>query len=446
MLKRLHQKLGDLWWYSAMLFIACRSGDVIQAFIGLWLVPKYVGSDELGVVMPLQNLTGFFAAPIAVLAAVFAKFLNTYAMRGEYGKIKSFIRDVIGSSCLIFVLCILAARFVLPFFYERLRITDGLLTVLILAAGFITSVSQLFTNALQGLKKFKTMAFINLIGAPIRLLTLLVSMPIRAISGYVLGQATPPATASFISFIRLRRDFRTVVADSSWRRDIPDMLRYAGPIAIWTIGGIVYSTLYTTLFRQRLPEIESAAYYMLSKLAEIGGYLGMSISVVLFPLAAEAHERGHENRTVLNHAVWGSILFSGVLAAVFVFSSDLIFSLVPIWRTYLDYAPLLPPTTLSVGISCAIGAFVTYEMACRRSAPIWLITGMNAVWIALLISLMGCEFFRGILPDELVTAISQLPIARLATLTWCGLGYTILQFILVWSLFTHSQRKRIGHE
>jgi len=34
--------VGDLWWYSAMIFLACRFGDIINAFIGLWLVPKYI--------------------------------------------------------------------------------------------------------------------------------------------------------------------------------------------------------------------------------------------------------------------------------------------------------------------------------------------------------------------------------------------------------------------
>lgn len=58
LLNRIHARVGDLWWYSAMIFLACRSGDAIQAFIGLWLVPKHV---------------------------------NTYATRGEYGKVKSFI-------------------------------------------------------------------------------------------------------------------------------------------------------------------------------------------------------------------------------------------------------------------------------------------------------------------------------------------------------------------
>ena len=141
MLDRLHRKIGDLWWYSAMIFIACRSGDVIQAFIGLWLVPKYVGAEELGAVMPLQNLSGLFAAPIAILAAVFAKFVNTYATRGEIGKVRSFIHDVILSSCVVFIACILLAHLLMPLFYERLRIASGLLTVLILVAGFVANIA-----------------------------------------------------------------------------------------------------------------------------------------------------------------------------------------------------------------------------------------------------------------------------------------------------------------
>jgi len=34
LLNKLRARLGDLWWYSQMIFVACRSGDVIQAVIG----------------------------------------------------------------------------------------------------------------------------------------------------------------------------------------------------------------------------------------------------------------------------------------------------------------------------------------------------------------------------------------------------------------------------
>ena len=41
-LKALHARMGDFWWYSLLLFCACRFADVLNAFVGLWLVPKYV--------------------------------------------------------------------------------------------------------------------------------------------------------------------------------------------------------------------------------------------------------------------------------------------------------------------------------------------------------------------------------------------------------------------
>ena len=182
-----------------MIFVACRSGDVIQAFIGLWLVPRYIGPDELGAVLPLQQLSSLFAVPLAILAIVFSKFVNTYATRGEYGKVKCFIRDILVSASLVFMICIAVAYIAIPHFYERLRIASGSLTVLILVAGFAGNISQLLTNALQGLKHFKTLTVVNLISAPIRLVTLLIAMPFLPLSVYILGQATPPTSNSIIA-------------------------------------------------------------------------------------------------------------------------------------------------------------------------------------------------------------------------------------------------------
>ena len=431
MLKRLHARLGDFWWYSLMIFVACRSGDAIQAFIGLWLVPKYVGAEELGAVLPLQQLSGLFTVPLAVLATVFAKYVNVYATRGEFGKVRCLVRDVLVASAALFAVCIGAAYLVVPFFYERLRVESGLLTILILTAGFVGNISQILTNALQGLKKFNVLSFVNLIGAPIRLVTLLIAMPVRALSGYVLGQVSPPTASSVIAFLNLHRDLRATATDRSWRKDLPDLLRYAVPVTIWTLGCTVYSSFYTTLFRQRLPEVESAAYYLLTKLAEVGGYLGLSLMMVLFPLAAEAHEQGQENRHVLRHAVWGSLLFSGCLALVFAAFGPRLFAFVPAWSPYLSYARFAAPTTIGVGISCAIGSFVTYEMACRRFRPVWIVTSMNLCWLGTLTAILGCEFFRGTLPDRLVNALAALDAANLQTLTWAGLAYTVLQFALV---------------
>ena len=52
---KLHSRLGDFWWYAMILFIASRAADGLNAFIGIWLVPRYVEPSELGAVMPLLN-------------------------------------------------------------------------------------------------------------------------------------------------------------------------------------------------------------------------------------------------------------------------------------------------------------------------------------------------------------------------------------------------------
>jgi hypothetical protein len=77
-LSRLHMRIGDLWWFSIMMFFALRCGDLINAFVGLWLVPIYVGTEELGAVLPLTQFATSVGTPMVVLVFVFSKFLNRY--------------------------------------------------------------------------------------------------------------------------------------------------------------------------------------------------------------------------------------------------------------------------------------------------------------------------------------------------------------------------------
>ena len=442
LLNRLHARLGDLWWYSLMIFIACRSGDVIQAFIGLWLVPKYVGPEELGAVLPLQQLSGLFAVPLAIIATVFAKYVNTYATRGEYGKVKSFIRDVLLASIGIFLFCIIGAYIVIPHFYERLNISAGLLTVLILSAGFASNIANLFTSALQGLKKFKTMTIQNLISAPIRLATLLVAMPIRALSGYILGQATPPATCSFLAAYSLHKDLRAIPLDTSWRKDLHEIWHYLWPVAIYMIFGTLFATISSTIYRQRLPEIESAAYYVLSRFAEIAGYIGASMAVILIPLASEAHEKGKDNPKLLRHTLWGTALTTSILVILFTFLGKPLLNLTEVWRQYSAYAYLLPFLAFITGSSMFISTIATYEIACRRFTTATFILIVNLLWTIFIVSFTGYEQFRSVLPNVIVDWMGSIHLARLDTMTWATIIAQILQFCTIPFFISHPQHNQ----
>ena len=88
MLAKLHARLGDFWWYSLMLFCACRAADLLNAFVGLWLVPKYVDPSELGAVQPLTQFANFLAIPVAAFANTFRNELTRLSIGKEFGKLK----------------------------------------------------------------------------------------------------------------------------------------------------------------------------------------------------------------------------------------------------------------------------------------------------------------------------------------------------------------------
>ncbi len=410
-----------------MIFLASRSGDMIQAFIGLWLVPKYVGQQELGAVLPLQSLCGLFAVPLAALATVFAKYVNTYATRGEYGKVKSFILDVLRVSIPLFAVCIVAAYFILPHFYLRLNIASGILTVLILASGFIGNISQLLSNALQGLKLFNTLTITNLISAPIRLITLLVAMPIRALSGYILGQTTPPTGTTLLSAFSLHHHLKPYAIDTTWRKDLPEIVRYFLPILIY-IGIItILGTISSTVYRQRLPEIESSANYMLSRFSEIAGYISNSMTVILFPLAAEAYEKGRENTKPLKQTIYGTLIGTFCLALSFAFGGNFLFSLTETWKPYLPYSHLLPIITLSAGFGAIVNAIVIYDMACKRFLTVYIHLLISAIWTVALVCFTGYSYFAGVLSDELINRIAAFNLADLSKLVYIGLCMNLLR-------------------
>ena len=94
LLDKLHARMGDFWWYSLMLFCACRAADLLNAFVGLWLVPKYVDPSELGAVTPLGNFAGLLALPVAVFANTFRNEVSRLSIDQEFGKLKTLMRSV----------------------------------------------------------------------------------------------------------------------------------------------------------------------------------------------------------------------------------------------------------------------------------------------------------------------------------------------------------------
>ena len=84
-LRRLQERLGPLWWYTLLGFIVNRLGDVINIFIGLYLVPRLLPGEDLGALLPLMTVGAVFSPPLALLLLPVSKFLSIFAAREETG-------------------------------------------------------------------------------------------------------------------------------------------------------------------------------------------------------------------------------------------------------------------------------------------------------------------------------------------------------------------------
>ena len=202
-----------------MLFCACRAADLLNAVVGLWLVPKYVSPADLGAVMPLTSFASFLALPVSIFAMTFMKEVTSLATQGEHGKMKSLMRGVFIGAGVFLLVAIAMTRLMLPMFLERIRIVKGSLGIIIVTYAFLLSISPVYSNALQALKRFKTISFLNIAVAPLRFLVMFAAMPFRALAGYFVGQAAAPAFSIVASVWSLRKEL-SVPAEPYWNRPV----------------------------------------------------------------------------------------------------------------------------------------------------------------------------------------------------------------------------------
>jgi len=429
LLGRLHSRMGDFWWYSLMLFCACRLADLLNAFVGLWLVPKYVDPSELGAVTPLANFAGLLAMPVAVFAMTFRNEVSRLSIEREFGRLKTLIRTVFIAAGVFLFVAIVVARFTLPMFLERIRIVEGSLGLIIIATSFVTAVAPIFTNTIQALKKFKANAVMNLVGAPIRLLTMLVAMPFRAITGYFVGQGATPAFNIGASVFCLRKEL-SVPAKPYWSRDV--VRKFSKLLAIFLASGAASSictVIESTVLRQRLPDLDSAGYYMATRFSDISGFLYNTLVFTLFPFTAALAAKGKDMRPLILKTAAATIGFSALVALPFFFFGGRILALLPHGKEYMAYGWAIP---WQIGIStlgALIGLYVTAEISANRFRFMLWMVPLDIVYPALLLLVTGHGYFTGIIPASWTDFLTVHNIASLDTMLWWMTGFNAIKVL-----------------
>ena len=401
-----------------MLFCACRAADLLNAFVGLWLVPKYVDPSELGAVMPLTQFANFLAIPVAAFANTFRNELTRLSINKEFGKLKTLMRGVFIATAVFLFLATIVARFVLPAFLERIRIVEGSLGIIIIASSFVGAVAPIYSNALQALKKFKEQSLLNIVGAPIRLLTMLVAMPFRAIAGYFVGQAACPAFNILASFFALRKEL-SVKAEPYWTNET--FKKFSGLFAIFMASAIAagFSGLIeSTVLRQRLPDLDSAAYYMATRFSEIASFLYCTLAFTIFPFTADLASRGKDIRPLILKTSMSVVVFGAIVATPFLLFGRSILLLLPHGDQFANFWWAIP---WLIGISSFSSVFGLYNMAKVSANSFgymkWVIL-IQISYSALLLLITGHGYLAGHIPVSWTAFLTSHNIRSLDTMLW----------------------------
>ena len=437
LVSRIHARIGDLWWYTILMFVAQRFGDAINFFVGLWIVPRYVPQSELGAVMPLTQFVSFVGIPLAIVAMPFMKFLGVYAARGEMGKVKALLRDVfVGTGVMAFV-TLLLAWLVMPFVFERMRVPVGSLGILIVGVSILGAGANIFQNAVNGLKEFRATIWFNVLAAPLRLLLMLATMPFRALSGYFVGQGTGPAVIVLGSLWTLRKRLGAdVKTQPYWREDGREIWNYTWPLALLTVSTILFGAVDQLVIRHRLTDFDSAGYYMISRFAEAANYLGSAFVVFLFPLVAGRSQQDAASRRVLLHSVCGTFLGGLSVALLLLVFGRSLLGLTEQWRIYqpLAYEMFLLAVYNMLTVVCS--CFYTYEAAQGRFRFLWYLLPLFSFKAVALYCVTGYTFFIGRLPQAWIDAVAALQPNRLDFLLYVFIGFHLVFLpLLVWDVF-----------
>ena len=439
-LQRLHGRMGDFWWYSLMLFCACRAADLLNAFVGLWLVPKYVDPSELGAVMPLGNFAGFLALPAAVFANTFRNEVSRLSISGEFGKLRTLMRSVFIATSVFLFVAIVVARFTLPMFLSRIRIVEGSLGMIIITTSFITALAPIFTNTIQALKKFRANAAMNLLGAPLRLLTMLVAMPFRPLSGYFVGQGAAPAFNIVASVFCLRKEL-AVPADPYWNREV--IGKFSRLLVIFLISGAASSictVIESTVLRQRLPDLDSAGYYMATRFSDISSFLYCTLVFTLFPFTATLAAKGKDMRPLILKTAAATLGFSALVALPFFFFGGAILAMLPHGNQYMAYGWAIPWQIGVSTLSALTGLYVTAEISANRFQFMMWMVPLDVIYPMIILLVTGYEYFDGIIPATWTAFLAAHNIRSLDAMLW---WMTAVNAIKALFCLTSMARRRI---
>ena len=334
--KRLNFAAHALW-----VFLALRLADAVNIASGMWFVPKYVSSEDIGAVLPLSTFATFLSLPLFAFAMTAMKESAVLSAAGEKGRLKSLLSGVFTAAGAAVVLGLFVAAFLMPRFMGLIGLSDSGAGFAVVAAAFLGCVAPVYTDALQATKRFRALGLSEIGASAARFAVMAALMPIRALLGYFSGQAAQPISRIFLSLFALRRELK-VKSESYWNRG--NLKRFASLfslILVYQAVPMAVALLEQYVIRTSMSAQDSAGYYMASRFSDFLFYFTFPLLIVSFPYTALAKDGSSRMKYVLSCSA--ITLFVAFLAAIiYTFFGSRLLGILPNGIKYTEYSSLMP--------------------------------------------------------------------------------------------------------
>lgn len=400
-LSRLHVRLGDLWWYTFLLFVIHRMGDVINLILGVWVVPKFVPSEDLGAVIPIMSVASFIAFPIAIVLLPVSKFLNVFTVRKEYGKVKALLQDAVWISILF------AVGVAVWLFWEgdailtRLHISDRRIFFPMVGFAILTCIDPIVQTAQRSLQCFRGILFTGAVTPYLRLLFLLLLLAPWGFLGYLTAQTLVVMVSALIGGFVLKKAFQKKTKRESYFGAWREMVTYSAPLLLLCLVSRITLPVESFVIRHRLPLDVSAGYYFANIFGAIPGYASTALMVALGSIASSKFERGEKTDDLLKQSFLYNFFIGGGILLLLVIATPFIFRIPGPWHGYESYSKYVWQVGLLSLLKGFQATFTTHQAACRCFRYAWYVIPITLIEAGILTALPAWQVFYPYLPSIL---------------------------------------------
>ena len=398
--------------HSLLMLLALRAGDAVSIAAGMWFVPRYVSAEDIGAVLPVTSFATFLSLPAFALAMAVMKEAAVLYAHGERGRVKSLLCGVFVAAAASLALVLAVAAVAVPRYLELMRVSDASVGFLVVAAAFLGCVAPVYTDALQSLRKFRSLAAVEVAGSVVRFATMLAVMPVRALAGYFAGQAALPAFRIVGSVVALRSDL-AVRAEPYWSRESTRRLALAF-VAILVYQGVPMAAALVeqTVLRTSLSSADSAGYYMVSRYSDFLSYLTFPLLMVMFPYTATAAAKNGSTRPYVLKCAAATLVAAAAMSAAYAFFGPQLLALMPNGRDYAQYAAYMPALTVAGAMTACQVFYANAEVSAGRFGFLRWLVPLHVVYPAALAAAARLGFVGDM--TTFVAWLSAAAVARFA--------------------------------